>query len=162
MKKVVIIAPANLPIPASKGGAIEVLIQHLIKQNEIFHGIQLTIITPYDIEAYNLSVKYKYTDFIWYKRSGFYEKVINRINRHIMCPLRGYPFISSWQEFIIDSLSKLDCDSIIVENNIEFLPILKRFIGNKNIICHLHNRFDLKENSFDSCSNVFAVSEFIK
>lgn len=162
MKKVVIIAPANLPIPASKGGAIEVIIQHLVRQNEVLHGFQLTIITPHDVEAYNISKKYKYTDFIWYKRSGFYEKVINRLNRHILCPLRGYPFLSSWQEFIINSLSKLDYDTVIVENNIEFLSILKNFIGDKKMICHLHNRFDLKEDSLDVCSKVFAVSEYIK
>lgn len=162
MKKVVIIAPANLPIPASKGGAIETIIQHLIKQNEISYSVQLTVITPYDVDAYNISKKYEHTDFIWYKRTGIYEKIINRLNRHILCPLRKLPFISSRQEFIIKSLLKIDYDIIIVENNVEFIPILKTFIGTKKLICHLHNRFDVSADSLDACDNVFAVSEYIK
>ena len=49
-----------------------------------------------------------------------------------------------------------------MENNVEFLPILRRHIGSKDIICHLHNRFDLEEDSLDACNGVFTVSEYVK
>lgn len=162
MKRIVIIAPAVLPIPATKGGAIETLIQHLIKENEKQKKVHLTIISHYEEKACILSKEFSNTNFIWYKTTGLAEKVRNRINRHLLCPLKREPFYSNWQAFIIKSLQKLDFDKVIVENNVEFLPILRRHIGSKDIICHLHNRFDLEEDSLDACNGVFTVSEYVK
>lgn len=162
MLKIVIIAPAFLPIPATKGGAIETLIQHLVKENELQKKLHFTIITHYEENAYALSKEFSHTNFIWYKTTGIVEKVRNRINRHLLCPLKREPFYSNWQAFIIKSLQKLDFDEVIVENNIEFLPILRRHIGSKVLICHLHNRFDLAEDSLDVCNGVFTVSEYVK
>lgn len=162
MKRIVIIAPAFLPIPATKGGAIETLIQHLIKENEKQKKVHLTIISHYEEKACFLSKEFSNTNFIWYKTTGLVEKVRNRINRHLLCPLKREPFYSNWQAFIIKSLQKLDFDKVIVENNVEFLPILRRHIGSKDIICHLHNRFDLEEDSLDVCNGVFTVSEYVK
>lgn len=162
MKHIVFVAPAFLPIPATKGGAIETLIQHLIKENEVQKKLHFTIIAHYEENAYALSKEYSYTNFIWYKTSVLAEKVRNRINRHLLCPLKREPFYSNWQAFIIKSLQKLDFDKVIIENNIEFLPILKRYIGTKAIICHLHNRIDLAEDSLDVCNGVFTVSEYVK
>lgn len=162
MLRVVIIAPAHLPIPATKGGAIEKLTEHLLKQNELSHKIDFTVISPYDKEAFVQSQKYENTHFVWYKTNGITEKIKNRLNRHIICPLKGIPFISNWQNFVVKQLRKTDCEKVLIANNIEFLPILKRFIGDKELICHLHNRFELSGNSLDSCDKVLTVSEYIK
>ena len=162
MLRVVIIAPAHLPIPATKGGAIEKLTEHLLKQNELSHKIDFTVISPYDKEAFVQSQKYENTHFVWYKTNAITEKIKNRLNRHIICPLKGIPFISDWQNFVIKQLRKTDCEKVLIANNIEFLPILKRFIGDKELICHLHNRFELSGNSLDSCDKVLTVSEYIK
>ena len=61
---IAIVAPNILPIPAVKGGAIETLMENLIKQNEIFNEIDLTIYTIFDSEAKKKSLQYKNTDFI--------------------------------------------------------------------------------------------------
>lgn len=162
MLRVIIIAPARLPIPATKGGAIETLTEHLLKQNELLHKIDFTVISPYDTEAYVQSQKYDNTHFVWYRTNGIIEKIKNRLNRHIICPLKGIPFISNWQNFVIKQIRKTNCEKVLIANNIEFLPILKRFMGDKEIICHLHNRFDLSGNSLDSCDKVLTVSAYIK
>ena len=162
MKRIVIIAPAHLPIPATKGGAIEKLIEHLLKQNELLHKIDFTVITPYDKDADVQSQKYENTHFVWYRTNGIIKKIKNRINRHIICPLKGIPFISDWQYFVLKQIKEYKFDKVIIANNIGFLPILKRFIGETELICHLHNRFELSENSLDSCDKVLTVSDYIK
>lgn len=162
MRRIVIVAPAALPIPATCGGAIETLIQHLIKQNEVYGEIDLTIISPYEHEAYIKSKEYRKTNFIWYKKNEFKEKIINRVNRHFICPLHKDVFYSSWQGFVIKTLQRLLIDKVVIENNLDFLPILKKYIGNKEIVCHLHNKFEFRQDSFDSCNTVFTVSNYIK
>ena len=162
MKRIVLIAPASLPIPATKGGAIETLVQHLIKENEKKHMIDFTVISPYEENAYVSAKEYSYTCFLWYKTTGLIEKIRNRINRHLVCPLKREPFYTNWQGFVINSLQKIDFDKVIVPNNIEFLPVLKKHIGHKDLICYLHNNFKLEKCSLDACSSVLSVSEFVK
>ena len=48
MKKVLIITPCGLPVPAVKGGAVSTLMESIIKQNEINDQINLTVISSYD------------------------------------------------------------------------------------------------------------------
>lgn len=162
MKRIVIVAPASLPIPATKGGAIETLVHHLIKENEKKHKIDITIISRYEKDAFILAKEYSFTRFIWYKTTGYTEKIQNRINRHLVCPLKGESFYTNWQGFVIKSLQRIDYDKVIVPNNIEFLPILKKHIGNKDLICYLHNRFKVDERSLDACNSVISVSEYVK
>lgn len=162
MKHIVFVAPAQLPIPVTKGGAIETLVQHLLQQNEIHRKVKLTVITPFDEKAYQLSLQYTATTFIWYRLNGFLEKIQNRLNRHLICPIKKEPFYSSWQGFVIKILSHLTFDEVIIENNIDFLWILQRHIDSNKIICHLHNRIVLSDSALDMCSRVLCVSEYIR
>ena len=42
MKKICMIIPKNLPLPATKGGAIETLITNVINENEMEKKIELS------------------------------------------------------------------------------------------------------------------------
>lgn len=45
MKKIAIVAPALLPIPATKGGAVKHLVNHFIEENEKCQKLELIIVT---------------------------------------------------------------------------------------------------------------------
>ena len=62
MKKIAIIAPCILPVPASKGGAVEELITCIVDQNEISKQYVIDLYTITD-SSYNLK-KYSYTNII--------------------------------------------------------------------------------------------------
>lgn len=62
------------PVPAVKGGAVEGLIELLINENEKYHKMDITVVSIYDAEAKKESDKYKYTKFIYVKRSSFWDK----------------------------------------------------------------------------------------
>ena len=51
MKKICLIIPRGLPVPALKGGAIETLMNMLADENEKWKKINLTIVSTYDKEA---------------------------------------------------------------------------------------------------------------
>ena len=59
--KVLVISPGVLPIPASKGGAVEKLIESYMRYNEIHHKVDFTLYTVKHESDYDL--KFKNTKF---------------------------------------------------------------------------------------------------
>ena len=62
MKKIAVIAPCILPVPATKGGAVEELVTCIINQNEISKQYAIDLYTIAD-SSYNLK-DYSYTNII--------------------------------------------------------------------------------------------------
>ena len=46
--KVAVITSSNLPVPSTKGGAVENLIVNLLKENEVQNKINFQIFSTYD------------------------------------------------------------------------------------------------------------------
>lgn len=63
MKKIAIILPANYPVPAVRGGAVESLMSNLILENEKNPAFNFTVFTIEDEKAVKLQKDYRYTHF---------------------------------------------------------------------------------------------------
>jgi len=161
-QRIAIIAPASLPIPPVKGGAVEELINLLIIQNEVEQKIDLSIISIYDKDAYKESLKYKHTKFIWLKSSNIGLKIKNRLLRHIILPIKKEPFYNYWQYKIINVINKYDFDKVILESNADFVNILGRKIGKERLFCHMHILPKMELGTFDECARVLSVSNYIR
>ena len=59
MKNIAIITSGFLPVPATKGGAVENLIVNLLNENEKNKKIKFEIFSIYDQDALNKSKKYE-------------------------------------------------------------------------------------------------------
>lgn len=77
MKKVCIFTSMIYPVPAVKGGAVEGLVELLIRMNEKYKEIDLTVVSLYDEIAEKKSKKYKNTKFIYVKKS-LLDKVLSK------------------------------------------------------------------------------------
>jgi spore coat protein SA len=88
MKKICIILPTRLPVPAVKGGAVETLAQNLIDQNELDHRYDLTVICIHDGKAFEASKKYKHTRFLMFSLD---QRLYSKVVRKISGLLAGYP-----------------------------------------------------------------------
>ncbi len=73
MKRVAIIAPCILPVPASKGGAVEELITCIINQNEISKTFAIDLYTIADL-SYELK-SYTFTNIIPISLNKFNSKI---------------------------------------------------------------------------------------
>ena len=62
--KVCIILPKGFPIPATKGGAIETLMNDIASCNEAHNKLDITIVSTYEAKALEESKKFKNTKFI--------------------------------------------------------------------------------------------------
>ena len=67
--KIAIVTSGVAPVPATKGGAVENLIEHIIKENEVQNKIKIDVYSIYDYEAKKISLNYKSTSFKYFNTS---------------------------------------------------------------------------------------------
>ena len=77
--KVAIITSGYLPVPASKGGAVENIVENFIIENEIEKKVNFEIFSIYDENAENISKKYQYTNFNFIKPNKIVKALVKII-----------------------------------------------------------------------------------
>lgn len=169
MKKMCIITPGFLPVPAIYGGAIEVLIEEIIKGNESQNDIVIDLYTIWkkDIPLPN----YRMTKVIPISPSVI-DKIISVLyNRlFLFCSLfqkeQEDNYISPYAVNVFRTLSGKKYDDIVVENNLSVFNALKY---KKNVSFHLHNDILGKDKPYYQCvkmlehaKKIISVSNFTK
>lgn len=76
MMNIAIITSGYLPVPASKGGAVENIVESWLIENEKYQEVKFTIFSIYDEKASELSKKYKHSDFEFIKEKNLLIFVI--------------------------------------------------------------------------------------
>ncbi len=148
MKRIAIITPCILPVPASKGGAVEGLITKIINDNERLKDYSIDLFTIADDAGSNNS--FSYTNTIKVESSG----IIRTIDRLSDKYYRTVPGLSSTRKFddlIVKSFSDRlkeiqgSYDAVIVENIMSTAAeIAKICRGSYDfpIYFHMHNDVD--------------------
>lgn len=143
MKKVLIIGSSKQPIPAVKGGAVPVLVEELIAENEKRKKMELSCVAFYDEEAEREALKYQQTRFIWAKPPKIVkdiDKICYLFAKYLLKGkrLHSLSFLAQiiWFIFFIAKVLRKDTyDAIIFENSLPELYALKLY-GNKNKYRH--------------------------
>lgn len=76
--KLAMITSGFLPVPATKGGAVENLIVNILNENEINNKIEFSIFSIYEEKAILESKKYHNSKFIFI-RTGRISKIMDKI-----------------------------------------------------------------------------------
>lgn len=166
-KKIAIICPANYPVPATKGGAIETLIEILVKENELYNNCDITVYSHYDYKAQIESIKYKNTKFVFIKTN----KILDKINEFYIRGMRkllkkeiNISFIKS----VIKDIKKNNISNIIIEGNKNYVLAIALGIKNSNVFLHIHsepflnNQHNKNEIIASKCKKIITVSDYIK
>lgn len=74
MLNIAILCPSVLPVPAVRGGAVETIIDGLVRENENNPKMHFTVFSEYDDLAEKESRSFKYTDFVYIKTNRTLEK----------------------------------------------------------------------------------------
>lgn len=155
--KIAIVSTMNLPVPAVRGGAVEMLTTHIIDENEKKKNLDIDLFTIYDP---NIDVnKYKYTNIIQIK-SYIYEilfrKMVNFKNK-IFKTGKKYNVL---YKKLAKKVAKKHYDKIIVENNMEvYIEIQK--LTNDPLIYHMHNDFNSSDKTIKNYKIVARTAEKI-
>lgn len=159
MKKVCLIVPNSLTVPDVLGGAIESLVTLIIRGNEEFKELDLTVVAPYNKEAENMSKNYKNTKFIYIHKKFLYSicsvffKFSNLIFKTKFC---------TYNFFVLNKIKKNDYDFIIIEGGEydSFTKFLKYF-KKEQLILHLHHQWHTTNEIENTFSKIIGVSKFV-
>ena len=103
MKIAIFIADSNggYPVPAVKGGAVSVLVEHLVKGNNSNRMAELDIISLYDKEAEKLSKQYPNVNFIWIKERKIIKLLDNMLFNFVRFFLKKKKAVSFKSIFLL-------------------------------------------------------------
>ena len=165
--KIAILTGSERPIPATRGGATQTMMTHLLDQNEKEKKMHITVFSYFEVEAYKDSKNYNSATFFYYKKNELWDKLYAipfRLLRKITC---GKSYIkTNFVRFCIGEIVKDKFDAVIVEGNYFQVLQLKKGIDS-NIILHmhidgLHIGTDNGINILNACKGVFAISDYCR
>ena len=166
VKKICLVAPGFLPVPATGGGAIETLMTSLAKENEKINSAKMTIISPYEEKAHSYSTQYGNTRFVYIDKANVFSKAVNKVSCKIHQAMDGTGNygMSSFYSQALKCLKKLDStehfDAVVFEGGpCDALTPYSRQFGNR-LMYHLHYNPDSLFHS-TGYSRIIAVSEFV-
>ena len=171
-----IVTSGFLPLPAVKGGAVEGIIENLMKQNEKRENISFTIFSIYNEKAEKMSKVYKNTKFKYIKSKKFFEKldeIIFFVSDKILKMEHSYKFKYIFQRLyylwkVSALIKKSDYDKILLENHpTQYLTLkwnnnYKKYDG--RYFYHCHNEFPGTfgcKKIIKNTNKIICVSEFI-
>ena len=160
--KILIVSPGRLPIPATRGGAVETLIDLLLEYNERHTRHEIYVSSVWDEEAELKSQSYKYTKFLYIKQS----KLTTFVSERHIIPFRtlDYFFVNKVLKNFPVSTSAFDC--IVVQNEVVNGYVMKQKLKG-HYIYHAHNDTVEEKRKKDmaflrSCDKVIAVSRLLE
>ena len=175
--KIAIVTSGFLPVPATKGGAVENLIVNMINVNENEKKENFLIYSIYENKAIEESKKYKKTDFKFIKVNGAIkamDKIIHLVAKNILKKRNSQSYRYILQRLyylnkVSKDLSENNYKKVLLENHPTQYLCLK---WRKNYIkyrdryyYHCHNEFVGEYGCHDIIKNtkrVLCVSNYIK
>ncbi len=162
-KRVALLLPPNLPVPAVKGGAVEGLATQLVEQNQLHQELELAAVCVQDEAAAVASARYPTTVFCFLPPAGRLQTLLHSL-RYRLGGLVGRPV--HWNVYYrqpLGFLQALQADRLVAEGGdlTGWQQAARRF-GPQRMAVHLHG---LTHSSplLDRCyGHVLALSEYIR
>lgn len=150
MRKIAIIAPCILPVPATKGGAVEELVTSILKQNELTHDSAIDLYSIADV-SYN-EINFSYTNIIPISTSfiqATLDGITDKLYRHIPKGISAKRLLD--KEIINVFRNKIaqnneEYYAVIIENQMSTACELIKEYGHDRdfpIYFHMHNDIDM-------------------
>lgn len=167
--KILIISAGRYPIPATKGGAVSTLINHLVDNNEKQKLADMEVSSPYEERAAQQAGQLQHCRIRYIKTPWPLKKIENAayaVANRIM-PQKNWTQLKSslsflwylWKNALLLKRENYDC--VIVENTARLYLCLK-ICGNKaryrnKVVYHLHN----EPQKLAGCRDIIAASNAI-
>ena len=163
MKNICFITQCSLPIPPTKGGAVETLVEYILDENEKTPHYHFTVISVGDKEAEQKSKKYKHADFLYVEeKNQKLSKILAKLDRVLKHFKIYVPFSMEFREALKRIKQLKEQDIYIYEAGpTTQLVLLNKIIPKEKLVAHIH--WDGMGNErLDKCfSSLLPVSNYI-
>lgn len=174
MKVAIFLADSNggYPVPASRGGAVSTLVEHLVKENNHKQLFDMDIISIYDKKAEKISHQYPNINFIWIKPPkiiSFLDKLCFDFIKTFFKKKKAvsYKTLFSLLYSVVASsriIKKNHYDKVVIENNIPMAWVIKLSHYKGEYYYHFHNipRINARcREVFQNCTAILCVSKYV-
>lgn len=173
--KAAIITNGYFPVPATMGGAVETLVENLMRENETGKNLDLTVFSCYDQEAEQIAESLKETkvEFIKIPKPvqmldrmmfGLAKKILRKDGLSFKCVFQRLYYVHK----VARAIQNKDYGKIVLENHPVLFRILKLYNNDKKYenryYFHLHNEVTKGhgcEKIMADCRKVLGVSAYI-
>ena len=163
--KILIITPGYLAVPAVNGGAVENLVDIIIKENEKLKKAEFTVIGVNDGIDIDVT-SFKHTNYLFVKNASKIFKIkravlalINKFSKHYI----GNAYIREVTKILKKDNSTYD--AVIIENNPLYILNVKKYFKCP-VYLHLHNDYlnnktKLSEKVYSLYDGILTVRNYI-
>ena len=169
MKKIALVSSGDLPIPAVKGGAVETLIDLLVKENEKEHKVNFLVISVNDDEAKKKTSLIKNSSFEYVKSDNFLEKklskvtfILNKLSKILF--KNEIPTYSAFYKKALKKVLKYNVDFVVFEGGPRptGFHYFKKYFKQDQMCIHLHGNWFPSKYVSNMFGRVISVSKFIE
>jgi glycosyltransferase involved in cell wall biosynthesis len=137
--RVALLVPPDLPIPAVHGGAVEGLVTHLVRQNQIEKKLELLVVSPFDAQALQAAHPYSQTLFCYVPKANTLQTLWHRVCYKISCITGGSRYWNIYNHQATKRLKKYFFDFAICEGGcLDSWSETAAFVGANRMIAHMH------------------------
>ncbi len=166
MERVAFVMISLLPMPPSRGGAVETIVDGLLRENEKTGRYHFTVYCLFDAVAQTMYSQYKYTKFVGLPvyplqemATGFFWRCVRKVTGHIRLPERAY------LRRVCREMKGQSYKAVVIENQPAFVTAISKLNAGP-IYMHMHNEMlspALEQSSQISpkCHRFVGVSDFI-
>ena len=165
--KIAIITGSARPIPATRGGATQTMMTHLIDVNEQQKKNDFIIYSYFDVEAEMISHQYQHSEFRYYHAHNTFDLLCGLPYRLLRKASRGRTYMkTNFIRWCIKRIKEDKPDVIVIEGNYFQTLQLKNAL-NIPLILHmhidgLHTGTDHGKNIVSACKGIFVISDYCR
>ena len=161
--KVLLIPPPELPVPAVQGGAVEILLTHLIRENERQGRLELLCASIPNPDAAKQAEQFRHTKMLYVARPKGHRRYWPMVFIE-RCFGVAAPYDPWYQKVQLSLALELPPPDLIVAEggNLTQCSAISRMFGRRRCLAHLHGQTTCTTVMDDIYGGVLALSEFIR
>lgn len=162
-KRIGLLLPPGLPVPAVKGGAVEGLVTHLVAQNQKLCQLELVVFCEESEQAAKAAAVFSQTMFVYISKPSSMQVLGHRIFYKVSHLLGGSRYWNFYQHQVCSSLKSMDLDFAVSEGgSLDSWSEASHILGADKLIAHLHGVSHSSPQLDQMYHSALAISNYVR
>lgn len=162
-RRVALLLPPGLPVPAVKGGAVESLATHLMDENQNKQQLELTVVCVQSEQAAAASAHFSHTLVFFVPPASPARTLLHRLRFRLGRLIRHPIYWQEYQHHALGFLQRLDADWYFVEGGqLGAWQEAAARLGADRMAVHLHGVAESTPELDRQFGLVLAISDFVR
>jgi glycosyltransferase involved in cell wall biosynthesis len=157
-KKIVIIAPSVLPIPAIQSGGYEQFVQNILNVNEELNEVDFILISKKNTGTKKLRKKFINTKFHDFS-DNIFLRIFNNIGKRFNKLFSNKVHYNFYITQIQNILKKLEYDKVLIIGNVDYINPISEIVKKENLFFYLATEILSHVNVFHKCGKIIVGNQ---